>query len=130
MRGDVLEDPGEEIVAGEHADAVAEVDRRRVDAAARLRVVDDVVVDQRRDVDQLHVRGERKVLDGIAAARFGGEQRDARAQPLAARGEHALDRFGDERVVGGERRAEELLDQRVADSASLAGASIRSALML
>ena len=57
---DVLEDPGEEIVAGQHADAVAVVDRGGVDAAARLRVVDDVVVDERRDVDELHVRGEVK----------------------------------------------------------------------
>ena len=61
-RGDVLEDPGEQIVAGQHADAVAEVDRGRVDAAARVGVVDDVVVDQRRDVDQFHVRRERQML--------------------------------------------------------------------
>ena len=59
----VLEDPREEIVAGEHADAVAVIDRRRVDAAARSRVVDDVVVNERRDVDELHVGREVQMLE-------------------------------------------------------------------
>ena len=45
-RGDILEDPGEEVVARQHADAVAEIDRSRVDAAARVRLVDHIVVDQ------------------------------------------------------------------------------------
>ena len=89
LRGDVLEDPREEVVAGQHADAVAEIDRRRVHAAARLGAVDDVVVDQRRDVDEFHVRGQRQVLARVGAAGLRGEQREARPQTLSARGEHA-----------------------------------------
>ena len=85
--GDVLEDPGEEVVAGQHADAVAEVDRGGVHAAPRVGVVDDVVVDQRRDVDQLHVRGQRQMVAHVDRRTGGGraEQREARAQALAAR---------------------------------------------
>src|SRR5438270_2604699 len=47
---DVFEYPCEQIVAGQHAYAVSVIDRRRVNAAARLRVVDDVVVNERGDV--------------------------------------------------------------------------------
>ena len=67
--GDVFEYPREEIVAGEHADAVAVIDCRCIHAAARLRVVDDVIVNERRDVDQFHVRGKVEVLERGAAAR-------------------------------------------------------------
>ena len=110
---DVLENPGEQVVAGEHADPVAEVDRGRVDAAARLGAVDHVVVDQRRDVDQLHERRQPQVIFGPAADRLGGEQREARPQPLPAGGQHPPHRLGDQLVVGAERGAEVLLDHRV-----------------
>ena len=48
----------------------------------------------------------------IGAVGFGREQRHARPQPLPACGEHSPDRFGDERIVGREGRAEKLLDER------------------
>jgi hypothetical protein len=77
--GDVFEDPGEEVVAGQHADAVAEIDRGRVDPASRVGVVDHVVVDQGRDVDQLHVGGQRQMLADVGrAGRRRAQQREAR----------------------------------------------------
>ena len=111
-RGDVLEDPREEVVAGQHADAVAEVDRGRVDAAAR------VARCRRRRRGSASRRGSapctRRAADARArrrADRRRAEQREARAQPLAAGVEHAAHGFGDQRVVGRERVAEEIFDQ-------------------
>ncbi len=109
----VLEYPSEEIISGEHADSVAVIDRGGVDAAARLRVVDDVVVNERRNVDELHVCREVKVLDRFPAAGLGAEQRDARAQALPAGRQHSLDGLGDDGILRRESRAKELLDESV-----------------
>ena len=68
-------------------------------------------MDQGSDVDQLHVCREREVSARVGSVGFGGEQGQSRPQAFAARSQHAADGFGDQRIVGCERRAEEFLDQ-------------------
>ena len=111
--GDVFEDPGEEVVARQHADPVSEIDGRRVDAAAGVRLIHDVIVNERRHVDELHVGGDRQVVDGTGAHGFSCEEREARPQALPSRGQHPSHGFGDELVPGRERVAEEVFDEAV-----------------
>ena len=77
---------GEEAVAGEDRDVLAELDVRGRQAAAQLVVVHrrQVVVDQRVGVDQLDRAGDRQEALGLGAERAGGGQREDRAHPLAA----------------------------------------------
>ena len=71
-------------VAEEHRDVIAPPRVHGLAAAAQLRLVDDVVVDERRGVDELdHRRVEHRALAGVAGhARR--HQQHRRPNPLAA----------------------------------------------
>ena len=73
------------MVADQHRGVVAPLRVRRGLATAQRRLVHDVVVDQRRRVEQLHAAGQ---ADGPRAAiprQTRGQQEENRTQPLAAR---------------------------------------------
>ena len=74
---------GVERVADQHRHLVAEQCVRRASPAPELRVVDDVVVQQRRGVDELDDDRQLDVPVAFAAERTGGEQHQQRSQPLA-----------------------------------------------
>ena len=71
-------------VAEQHRDVVAPPRVHRLAAAAQLGLVDDVVVDERRGVNELdHRRVQHRALAGVARhAR--GHQQHRRTNPLAA----------------------------------------------
>ena len=72
----------------------------------QVRAVDDVVVDERRHVDEL----DRHALDhGLVAVRRGREERQRRAQPLAARGNDVARKLRNQR----HRALHALEDQRI-----------------
>jgi hypothetical protein len=56
----------------------------RATPSAQRRLVDDVVVKQRRRVDELHRRGELEALAAAEAQRLGKKQDQHGADPLAA----------------------------------------------
>ena len=81
-----------EPVAGEHALRVAPGRVRRRTSAARVGLVDDVVVDQRRGVEHLDDRAEADAALARAAERLGREQQQQRANALAAAGDQVAAR--------------------------------------
>ena len=97
----------EEVVAG-RAGGVGAVGRpRRRLAAPHPGAVDQVVVDERRHVDELHRRSRRDRGRGAGRRR---EKREHRSQPLAAGCERLGADLGDEAGVACHRPVEELLD--------------------
>ena len=88
-------------VAHQDRRGVAESRVGRVAAAPQLRLVDDVVVQQRRGVDKLDHRGELEVGLAAISGGAGAQQQQRRAQPLAAPGDDVfrdLPHQGDVRV--------------------------------
>ncbi len=81
-------------------------------AAAQLRLVDDVVVEQRRGVDHLDDRRQRVVTLALVSAGARGKQNQRRAQPLAAPADDVIGDLPDQRDVGIEARAKDLVDLR------------------
>ena len=92
-------------------------------AAAQVRFVDDVVVQQRRRVDHLDHRRQRVMVRSRVAAGARRQQQQRGAQPLAAAADDVLGDLADQRDVGIEARAQHAVDlghvggeQRVEDS--------------
>ena len=76
--------PGEQVVAGQDRHRVVPPVVHRLDPAAVVGLVDDVVVVQRRQMGELH-RDRRPHQAGVAGvAEVAGEQHEHRAEPLAA----------------------------------------------
>ena len=86
-----------QIVAEQHGDVVAPPRVHGQPPAAEVRVVDDVVVDERRGVDELDDGGvEDRPIAGVTdEAR--GHQQDRRPDPLAAAGPDVLPDLRDQR---------------------------------
>ena len=106
---ELRERPGEEIVAGRPGRVGAESRPGSRLAAAHAGSVDQVVVHERRHVNELHGRAGR---DGRPRAGGCGEEREHRSQPLAACRQRFRADLGDESRVPGNRSVEELLDVR------------------
>ncbi len=126
VRGDVFEDPCEQIIAGEYADAIAEVDRGRVDAATAVGAVDDVVMNQRADVDQFHVCRQRQVrrADRHRSLRAASSRRRGRSRlPPAASMRCTASR--DQRIVGRKGAREKTLRRDAERSRSANGRRYR-----
>jgi hypothetical protein len=83
-------------------------DRRH--AAAQSGGVEDVVVDERRAVDELD--GGRRAHEPLAVAVAGGEEDEQRAQALAARGDRRAGVLAKGRTVVGGELAQAPLDAR------------------
>ena len=98
---------GVEPVAEQDGEVVAPQLVDGLPSAAQRRVVDDVVVDQGRGVDQLDHRGVGDLLLAVALEHAGAEQQQGRAHALAAAVEDVLAGFLDERHVGGQAFAEQ-----------------------
>ena len=79
-----------EVVAEQHGDVVAPPRVHRQPAAPQVGVVDDVVVDQRRGVDELDDRGVQDRAVAGVADQPRGHQQHRRADPLAAAGPDVL----------------------------------------
>ena len=75
---------GVDPVPQEHRQVVPPEVVERALPAAQRRVIDDVVVDQRRRVDELDHRGVGDLLLAVVAEQAGGEQQQGGAHPLAA----------------------------------------------
>ena len=73
-----------EVIAEEHRDVVAPPRMDREPAAAQVRVVDDVVVDERRGVDELDDRRVQNRAVALVAAEARGHQQDRGPDPLSA----------------------------------------------
>ena len=71
-------------VADQHAGGVAEHRVRGAPAAPQAGLVDDVVVQQRRRVDELDHRRQLEALASREAERAGEQQHEQRPHPLAA----------------------------------------------
>ncbi len=98
-------------VRGDDGRAVAERRPRRGGPAAQFGLVDDVVDDQRRVVDQLDADGEVEGVVRVAAQRLADQHRHGRSHPLAPRERDVPDLVGECRrfdVV--EHRLQSLLD--------------------
>ncbi len=92
-----LECAAEQEIADQHACRIAPDEVGGLLAAARAGSVDDVVVQQRRSVDELDRRGELLVArSGIAKQAAAGE-RQHRAHALAAAGDQMAGELGDQR---------------------------------
>ena len=121
---------GIEIVAHDHGDLVAE---QRVDgglAAAQHRMIYRIVVDQGRQVNQLHHRGEPHVAGSDVIRGAGRQQHQGGAEHLAPHAQQVVVDFGDDGEVGGddpaklgqhpvELPANRTLDRRQADGGQL-----------
>ena len=112
-RRQLCEGAREEVVAGRLGRGGPELLPRGGAAAAELGAVDQVVVEQRRHVDELDgdAGGDVRLLPGR-----GREEDEQRPQPLAAGRERALARRRDDAGIGGDRLAQarlELLEVRV-----------------
>ncbi|MGH9524619.1 MAG: hypothetical protein ACRD3E_19020, partial [Terriglobales bacterium] len=79
-------------------------------AAAGLRLVDDVVMDERGGVDDFNHGPEADGRAAIASEQLGREQQKRGAQTLAAAGTKVLADFGDDLDVGDGVTAELALD--------------------
>ena len=73
-----------EEVAGEHRDVVPPARVHGLPAAAHIRIVDDVVVNERGRVDELHDRGIQHGTGAGVAAQARGHQQHRRPHALAA----------------------------------------------
>ena len=91
-----LERPAEQEVADQHARLVAPHRVRRRRAAAERAVVDHVVVQQRRGMDELDAGREVDVALARVAAEPGGAESEHRPQPLAAGGDDVRRKLGNE----------------------------------
>ena len=91
-----------EEVADQHARCVAPQRIRGLPAAAKVGFVDDVVVQQRRGVDELDDRRGGDMVPAARATRARGEQDCERAQPLAAAADDVVGDLVDERDVAAE----------------------------
>ena len=100
-----------EEVADEHARLVAEHGVRRLLAAAQARAVDDVVVQQRRRMDELDDRrGRDVILAAPGAAGAGREQHGQRPQPFAAVVNDVVRDLVDERDVAAQAPHDHAVD--------------------
>ncbi len=104
-----LEGTGIEEIAYQHAGGVAEDRIGGLAAAAQLRLVDDVVVQQRGGVDELDHGGQFVVPVAVVTEGPRGQQQDHRAQALAARTDDVLADLLDQ----GHLRGEALADNRI-----------------
>ena len=99
-----------EPVTREHALGIAPLGVGGGAAAARLGFVDDVVVDERRGVDDLDHRSQLdRALAGVVH-QLAGEQQQRRTQPLAAAGAEVLADLRDRPHAGHGVAAELALD--------------------
>ena len=92
-----MEGVGEQVIAQQDGRLVPPlgVDRRGV--AADERLVEDVVVDQRRRVDHLDHRGQDRMGGSIAAAGLAGQEDEGRAEPFPLEVGAVVDQVLDER---------------------------------
>ena len=97
-------------VSDEHARRIAENRVGRVVAAAQRGFVDDIVVQQRRGMDHFDHRRERMLMRIAIAAGLGDQQQQRRTQPLAASGDDVVCDPADQRHVGVQRVAQDLVD--------------------
>ena len=108
-----LEGLAEQEVAGDERDGEAVALERRRAPAPRLAAVDDVVVQQRRRVDQLERdRHVDHVGDVAAAAGLEHQQRDRRADALAAATDQMQRDLREQRLARREQPLHLLLDLR------------------
>ena len=98
---------GVDPVAQQHRQVVPPEVVERGLAAAQRGVVDDVVVDQRRRVDELDHRGVGDLLLALVPQEARGEQQQGRPHPLAAALGDVVARLVDERHVRVEVMAED-----------------------
>ena len=101
-----------EVVAHEHGAAIAPERVRGRPAAAQLGEIDDVVVQQRRGVQQLDRRGDVDPARAGVAAQLGREQQQRRAHALAARVEHVIAERREHLARRRELLAHRALDER------------------
>ena len=100
---------GEEVIAQEHARLVAPSGIDRLQMAAEIRLVQHVVVDQRRRVDQLQDRRRHEVIAIQAAGGQSGQEHQGRAEPLSAELEAVLRQSIDERKTAADFSPQEVL---------------------
>ena len=98
-------------VAGQHAFLVAPGGVGRRAAAAHVRAVDNVVVDQRRRVHHLHHRAQADGALARVAQHVRGEQQQRRADALAAALAQVFGNLRDGADAGGGVAAQLLLDR-------------------
>ena len=99
---------GQQVVAGDDGDQVPETAVHALDVAPDRRLVDDVVVVERGQVDELHRHpAHQVVLGGVAAAPGGRGQRQQGPQPLAAGGDQVGRHLVEEAVTGDDRGGEQ-----------------------
>ena len=100
-----------EPVAGQHALRIAPLRIGRRTAAARLRFIDNVVVNQRRGVDDLDHRAQTNRAAALVVEQLRGKQQQRRADSLAAAGAQVFADLGDRADVR-DRVAPELVLKR------------------
>ena len=108
--GDELGGAAEQQVADEDGGAVVVLGVDARYPPAHLGLVHDVVVVERGEVDQLHPGAGRDDLLAGAVAELRGEQRQQRAESLAARLDQVAGRLGDEGVLVVDRGEDEVVD--------------------
>ena len=99
---------GQQVVAGDDGHQVPETAVDALDVAPDGRLVDDVVVVQRGQVDELdRDPAHQVVLGGVAAAAGGRGQGEQGPQPLAAGGDQVGRDLVEEAVAGHDRGGEQ-----------------------
>jgi hypothetical protein len=101
-----------EEVADEHARGVAPERIRGLAPAPQVGLVDDVVVQQRRGMDEFHDGGEQHVIVAAIASRLRRQQHEHRPQALAAAADDVLGNLVDQHDVGGQPRADQAVHAR------------------
>ena len=95
-----FEAAAEQEIADQHARRIAPDEVRGALAAAQVAAVDDVVVEQRRGVDELDRGGEPVVARAGIAEQLRARERQHRPHPLAAARDQMPGELGDQRDFG------------------------------
>ena len=98
-------------IADQNAGRIAPHRVRGLAAAAQVRFVDHVVVQQGRGVDELDQRGELDVMAAAVAGRVRRDQVQHRPQALAAAADDVFGDLVDQHHVGGESRTDQRVDR-------------------